>query len=109
MDDRVMDAQRQGLIDMNRDFARECFKMGRQYMETADRLEDNALGHECGHEWVISVISRGHSSGVTEDPSSKHSDSGYSEELTPVKVRAHDLRSALRKASYLPLSEFLDE
>lgn len=63
--------------------------------------ETSLLGHQCGHEFEVTIRSRLHSSGAGDDPT--HSDADWWDEPTVTTVRAHDLPTALRRAaaSYL--------
>jgi hypothetical protein len=79
---------------------------GDEFQARADAIEEAMYGHPCGHLWTIDVTCVGHYS-VTGDP--EHRDAPDAHRHHPVQVRAHDLRSALRKAAALPLSEWFDD
>jgi hypothetical protein len=81
----------------------------REFIARAQKAELAAKGHECGHEWTITIESRGHSSGIYGEPDSPHSDAKYTDTSGPVIVRAHNLRDALLVAATLPLNDWLPE
>lgn len=79
--------------------------VAREFIKRAQAAEKAETGHECGHEFVITVSSRLHISGPGD-----HTDADWSDNLRPVTVRAHNLRAALLVAAARPLGEwFADE
>jgi hypothetical protein len=79
-------------------------KIARYQIQKALETEQKETGHQCGHEFEISVSSRLHMSGLGE-----HSDADWTGELNSVKVRAHNLRDALLIAASLPLVDWFPE
>jgi hypothetical protein len=84
-------------------------KVLKEYLTRAKAADLSEKGHDCGHEFTITVSSRGHSSGIFGEPDSPHSDANYSDSHRPVTVRAHNLRDALLLAAAQPLSAWFDE
>lgn len=75
----------------------------------AKTAEQQEKGHDCGHEFTVTVTSRGHSSGIYGEPDSPHSDANYADTMRPVTVRAHNLRDALLLAAAEPLSSWFED
>lgn len=99
------------LIEAYRQIARQQSQIVEELLAKADALELKELGHECGHQFTISMHSIGHYGIHGEGPDS-HRDSVDDPEDFPerkVTVRAHDLPSALRKAAALPLIAWYPE
>jgi hypothetical protein len=99
------------LIDTYRKVADQQAQLALEMYQRADDLEHKELGHECGHQFIISFHSIGHYGIHGEGPES-HADTAVPEEEFPVRevtVRAHDLPTALRKASALPLIAWYPE
>jgi hypothetical protein len=84
-------------------------KACREFIARAQKAEREEKGHDCGHEWTITIESRGHSSGIYGEPDSPHSDANWTSTSGPVTVRAHNLRDALLVAATLPLNEWFDD
>ena len=78
-------------------------KVDREMIRDAQQAEVRDTGHECGHEFAVTVTSRLHTSGVGE-----HTDADWTGDPNVVTVRAHNLRDALLVAATLPLGEWLD-
>lgn len=74
-----------------------------EYLRRAKKAEQQQTGHDCGHEWTITVESRLHTSGPDE-----HSDADWTGTSGPVTVRAHNLRDALLLAAAEPFSSWLE-
>ena len=81
----------------------------REFLKRAKAGDLRERGHDCGHEWTITVTSRGHSSGVVGEDPPVHSDANYTDPLRPVTVRAHNLRDALLLAAAEPLSSWVEQ
>ena len=81
----------------------------REFIAKAQKAERDEKGHDCGHEFTITIESRGHSSGIYGEPDSPHSDADYTNTSGPVTVRAHNLRDALLVAAALPLSDWFED
>lgn len=84
-------------------------KVIREFLARAKAGDLRETGHDCGHEFTITVSSRGHSSGIAGDVDSAHSDANYSDVMRPVVVRAHNLRDALLLAAAEPLSSWFPD
>lgn len=80
----------------------------REFLTRAKAADLKATGHDCGHEWTITVSSRGHYGIAHEGPES-HSDANYADEMRPIVVRAHNLRDALLLAAAEPLGSWLED
>lgn len=78
----------------------ETYELADNLDRDAHRAEDARMGHECGHQFTISVTSLGHYGLADQGPES-HEDAKANPE--PVHftrtVRAHNLASALRRAA----------
>jgi hypothetical protein len=91
--------------------ARRTYAVGDEMRQMAEKKELKDLGHECGHQFTITVSSVGHYGIAGEGPES-HKDAVPFEDddiFIPVTVRAHNLSDALRKAATLPLSVWMAE
>lgn len=84
--------------------ANQFDKVIREFLKRAKAAELRDMGHDCGHEFTITVSSQMHISGPGE-----HSDADYSDEVTPVTVRAHNLRDALLLAAAEPLTSWFKD
>jgi hypothetical protein len=84
-------------------------KVIREFLGKAQAAELAEKGHDCGHEFTITVASRGHSSGVVGEEPPIHSDANYTDTMEPVTVRAHNLRDALLLAAAEPLSSWFPD
>ena len=84
-------------------------KVAAQMLARAKAAEQQEKGHDCGHEFTITVTSRGHSSGIHGVPDSPHIDANYTDTMQPVTVRAHNLRDALLLAAAEPLSSWFED
>lgn len=76
----------------------------REFIRRALRAEVQDKGHECGHQFEITVRSTLHASGPGE-----HTDANWSTVTKPVTVRAHNLRDALLVAATQPLGSWLPQ
>jgi hypothetical protein len=83
-------------------------KVADEMRAKADEWELKELGHDCGHQFTITITDVGHYGIAGEGPES-HKDAGYSGEPRSVTVRAHNLNDALRKAAALPLDKWFEE
>jgi hypothetical protein len=80
----------------------------REFLARAKAADLRDAGHDCGHEFTVTVTMRGHSSGVVGEEPPTHSDANYEDTMRPVTVRAHNLRDALLLAAAEPLSSWLE-
>ena len=71
---------------------------------TSDRTPE---GHNCGHEFTISAVSRGHYVGDTTHKDAPEPAAGDYVPTLTTKVRAHNLRDALLLAAAEPLAEWV--
>jgi hypothetical protein len=74
----------------------------REFIAKAQAAEKRVHGHDCGHQFEITVRSALHTSGPGE-----HRDADWWGDSGPVIVRAHNLRDALLIAAALPLPEWV--
>ena len=79
-------------------------KVAREFLKRAKAADLRDAGHDCGHEFTITVSSRMHVSGPGE-----HTDADWDSATTPVTVRAHNLRDALPLAAAEPLTSWFKE
>lgn len=79
------------------------------FIAKAQQAERDEKGHDCGHEWTVTIESRAHSSGIYGEPDSPHSDANWTDNSGPVTVRAHNLRDALLVAAALPLDDWFPD
>ena len=88
--------------------ASEAFKVVAGYLDMAKRAELRDVGHDCGHTFTISVVSRGHYT-VAHDPTHHDAPECAAGDYMPmtIKVRAHNLRDALLLAAAEPLAEWV--
>lgn len=85
-------------------FERVC----REFISRARAAEKAEKGHECGHQFEITVRSADHGGIVGQGPES-HIDGYFMDAMRPVTVRAHNLRDALLAAASLPLADWFDD
>lgn len=78
--------------------------VAREFIKRALAAGKAETGHECGHEFVITVSSRLHISGAGD-----HADADWSDTYEPVTVRAHNLRDALLVAATRPFGDWFAE
>ena len=89
--------------------ASETFKVVAECLDKAKRAELRDVGHNCGHEFTISVVTRGHYM-VVGDPTHHDAPECAAGDYLPtmtIKVRAHNLRDALLLAAAEPLAEWV--
>lgn len=87
--------------------AEETFgKVIREYLKKAKAAEIEEQGHDCGHEWTITVQCRGHYRMADDLVTPEHSDAKYFSTYKPVVVRAHNLQDALLLAVAEPLQSW---
>lgn len=85
-----------------------AFAVVSECLAMAKRSELRDVGHNCGHEFTISVVSRGHYT-VVGDPTHHDAPEAPAGDYMPmtIKVRAHNLRDALLLAAAEPLAEWV--
>ena len=86
-----------------------AFAVVAEYLAMAKRAELRDVGHNCGHEFTISVVTRGHYT-VVGDPTHHDAPECAAGDYLPtmtIKVRAHNLRDALLLAAAKPLAEWV--
>ena len=92
--------------------ASETFnKVVAEYLAMAKRAELRDEGHNCGHEFTITAVSRGHYT-VVGDPTHKDAPEWAAGDYVPTmttRVRAHNLRDALLLAAAEPLAEWVTD
>lgn len=76
-----------------------------ELLRRAQNAELRDQGHECGHQFEVSVRVCGHTGIVGEGPESHRDDDWWSEPSTTT-VRAHNQRDALLLAAARPLHEW---
>jgi hypothetical protein len=85
-----------------------------EFLKRETEAETRERGHECGHQFTITVTSRGHYGlagvGGAEDPAGGSymcEDADYESEVPmTLTVRAHDLQAALLKAASHGLADW---
>lgn len=83
-------------------------KVVTEMLTKAKAAEQREKGHDCGHEFTVTVSSRGHH-GITGQGPEAHADANYADTMQPVTVRAHNLRDALLLAAAEPLSSWFEQ
>ena len=85
-----------------------AFAVVAEYLDMAKRAELRDVGHNCGHEFTITVMTRGHYT-VVGDPTHHDAPEWAASDYMPmtIKVRAHNLRDALLLAAAEPLAEWV--
>ena len=88
--------------------ASETFKIVAEYLAKAKRAELRDVGHDCGHEFTITAVTRGHYT-LVGDSTHKDAPEWAAGDYMPmtIKVRAHNLRDALLLAAAEPLAEWV--
>ena len=89
--------------------ASEAFRVVAECLAMAKRAELRDEGHNCGHEFTITAVSRGHYT-VVGDPTHRDAPECVAGDYVPTmttKVRAHNLRDALLLAAAEPLAEWV--
>ena len=87
--------------------ASETFRVVAEYLAMAKRAELRDEGHNCGHEFTITAVSRGHYVGDTTHKDAPEPAAGDYVPTLTTKVRAHNLRDALLLAAAEPLAEWV--
>ena len=88
--------------------ASETFKVVTECLDLAKRAEMRDVGHDCGHEFTVTSVCRGHYT-VVGDPTHHDAPEAPACDYMPmtIKVRAHNLRDALLLAAAEPLAEWV--
>jgi hypothetical protein len=78
-----------------------------EFLKRETETEKRERGHECGHQFTISVTSRGHYGLLGEDGKLERcEDADWDGALMTITVRAHDLPAALLRAASHSLGDW---